>query len=538
MKKALLLFICSLLLLGGLVGCDKKTPANDGEKVLKVGLGSKTNVLDLPIPTDTVSHFVMTQLYEGLFSLGSDGNAVNELADSYTISDDGTVYTITLKDANWSDGQPITAHDFEYGIKRSLYFGVGAAEYVSLITDYVVNADKIAPETPLDQMGDVGVKALDDKTLEITINVPTNYFLTLLSQKVYFPLREDFAPLGDSSWADGPDHPFNGPFKIESNKIGEEIVLVKNDAYRNADKVNLDKVILTIMEDQAAQLNAYQTGDIDFAMNVDQAVIKTLPENEIFVVPSIVNYQIVFNVENTNGTAPGLSDIRVRKALSMAVNRELIAATVAGVNIPLYGTVPVGLPGIDGDFRTEQDNAAKYQAVYDVEAAKALMEEAGYNENNRLKFVYTTNQNARHSDTAQLLQDMWREIYVDLEIEFKEFQVYLDDATNGTFESRRHAFSADYIDPVCYIELFTTDKLETDYFSIPEYDALVAASKLEADNVKRLEMLHAAEKILVEDNVALIPLYSYSTGDLLKPNVTGFESAPDGTIYLRYADIK
>ena len=536
MKKALVLLFCSILLIGGLTGCKTSNNGGSDGKVLRVGLATKTNILDLPIPTDTVSHFVLSQIYEGLFYLAPDGSAANDLVDSYTISDDGLVYTFVLKDANWSDGVPITAADFEYGIKRSLYWGVGAAEYVSLITDYVVNAN-VAPETPLADMDDVGVKVLDDKTLEITINTPCTYFLTLLTQKVYFPLREDFAPLGDSSWADGPDHPFNGAFKIESNKVGEEIVLVKNEAYRDADKVHLDKVILTVMEDQAAQLAAYQTGEIDFAMNIDQAVLKTLADEEIYAPPSIVNYQVVFNIQNTSGNAPGLADVNVRRALSLALDREKIADFVDGVNIPLYGTVPNGLPGATGDFRAEQDAEYKYLATFDVEEAKRLMEAAGYNENNRLSFTYTTNQNARHSDTAQLLQEMWKKIYVDLNIEFKEFQVYLDDANTGSFESRRHAFSADYIDPVCYIELFTTDKLLVDYMGIPEYTALVAQSKLEPDNDKRIELLHEAERILVDEYIGVLPIYSYANGDLLKTNVTGFTAAPDGTIFLRYADI-
>lgn len=218
--KLLAVFVSLMLVLAGCSAKDKDPGNTPSEKVLTVAIGAEPRLPDPHFADDAVSNYVAAQMYEGLFSFTKDGNVQKELAKDYTISDDGLVYTFTLVDAKWSDGVDITAEQFVFGIKRALHIGVEESYYASKIKDYVKGAAAIATGTPLDQMNDLGVRAIDSKTLEITLEHPVAYFLQLLVQKTYYPIREDVVNLNDRLWANKPT-PVTGAFKLESINFKE-----------------------------------------------------------------------------------------------------------------------------------------------------------------------------------------------------------------------------------------------------------------------------------------------------------------------------
>ncbi|MDR1794274.1 MAG: peptide ABC transporter substrate-binding protein [Erysipelotrichaceae bacterium] len=549
MKKVWTLLSVLVILAVLLAGCgDSKSSgssAGSGEKVLTVAIGGEPLNLDPATGNDAVTNYIVANIYEGLFAYDTVGNPVPKLAESWTVSDDGLVYTFKIKPAVWSDGVEITAADFVYGVKRSLNYGAAETYYSSLISDYVAGA-KDADMAPLEDMDDVMVVALDDKTLEITLAAPCAYFLSLLTQKTYFPLRADVAPLAESTWANSKDLPFSGAFKIESYNPSSEVVLVKNDAWRDADNVELDRIIYLVMPDQQAQLMAFENGEIDFAMSVPQDTVKTYDgKPELFIIdPYVIDYFVTINatgdVTGTTGEQAGvpnpvLQDVEIRRALAFAVNREeLLTVLDAGrLQYALYGIVPKGIPGATGDFREEAD-AVEHLIDYDLEAAKAIMEAKGYGPNNMLKLTYKTNDSTFHSTVAQVLQAQWKEIYVDLDIQMTELRVFFDARSQGNFDLARHANSADYMDPMIYLNMYYSANLDAKVVNDPIYDSMIKEAESMLDPVARMEQLHAAEEYLVKEMVYIIPLIGYSNPELLRAGITGIGTGPDGAVDFAY----
>lgn len=556
MKKLLKLMGVFALVVGILTGCSSAPKEDAGDantntgttaaNELVVAIGGEPTYLDPAIAGDAVSNYVTKQMYEGLFSVKPDGSLQNELCESFTVSEDGLVYTYTLTDANWSDGQPITAEDFVYGMKRSIAYGSADAYYGSFLTKTVKGGAEAsavvdaAGQVLIEELPELGIKALDDKTLEITLEKPVPYFNQLLVQGATYPIRSDFAEEKVSAWADSKDVPVSGAFMFESRNASEEIVLVKNPNYRNADQVTLEKITFKIMPDGVAQLNAFKAGELDFAMAPSAETAKTYEgKPELFTIdPYVINY---FVTVNAGSNAPeALQDANVRKALSMAVDRdELIAIIDAGETYyPLYGFIPRGMAGVNGDFREEQDAVLKLSDT-NVEEAKALMAKAGYDETNPLTLTYYYNDSDLHRTVAQVLQEQWKRIGVNVELKTAEVRVFFDDRTNANFELARHANSADYLDPMIYLEMYMragqgTTKVVDDQ----KYEDLIAAANAESDPKVRLEKLHDAENYFVNEMAYIIPLFGYTNPELLRQGITGIETSPDGAVNFRYTKVQ
>ncbi len=545
MKKLLLILLVALLALTGCSSSTNEDPDAPVEKVFTYALGGEPTYLDPAIAGDAVTNKVVSQMYEGLFGVNESGELVNELAESYTVSEDGLVYTFKLIDANWSDGQPITAHDFVYGIKRAVGYGPTDAYYSSFITKNVEGGKEASAllsesvNVAIADLPEMGVVAIDDKTLEITIQKDTPYFVSLLTQGTFFPMREDYAVEAESAWANEVGTPVTGAFMVESISDKEEIVLVPNPNYRLADEVTLDKIVFKIMPDADAQLNAFKAGEIDFAELVPSSAIHTYDgTDEFFTIdPYVINYFVTIN---TGDKAPeALKDVNVRKALNYAVDREsLLAVLDAGsTQYALHGIVPKGIPGATGDFRTEADDVALL-SEYNKEEAIRLLTEAGYTTENPLEISYYYNDSTMHRDVAQVLQAQFKEVGVDLELKTGEIRVFFDDRTNSDYELARHANSADYLDPMIYLEMYLrSSQGTTPAVNDPVYDQMVADANLEKDPVKRMEMLHAAEEYFVAEQAYIIPLFGYTNPMLISTNVSNLGSSPDGALDMRFVEI-
>ena len=540
MKKITRLLACALSL-ALLAGCAPSTPSEtgssdspDGTHTFTYGISSEPDYLDPAICMNSNTSAVLAQLYFPLFRYDEHGNVQNMACESYTVSDDGLTYTFKLVEGNtWSDGQPVTAADYEYGMKRSIGYGPDSA-YAYLLYSTVAGGAE-ANENMLDvaDMTDVGIHALDDTTLEITLAAPCPYFTGLLSNVVAYPLRSDFAVEHESTWANDPAVPTNGAFKLEAVRDKEEVVMVKNEHYVYADQVQTDTLIAKIITDPQAQLSAFQTGELDLALYVPADVSVNYADDPalIHLDPVVSNTFLWMNC--TGETNPALANTDVRRALSMAIDREQLLVLIGAndTKYPLYGYVPKGMADADGgDFRENADAEGRY-ADYDLEQAKALMESAGYNENNRMSLTISYIGTSGNTDICVALQAMWKEIYVDVELSAAEQKAYAQARKAGQYEVATGSTSADYLDPFYYLERWVSYNQSYKQVNDTTYDAMIEEANAQTDPAKRMEMLHEAEKYLVEENAYTIPLYGSGAVALMNTAVSGLKHDPTNSVY-------
>lgn len=532
MKKFKLFGLLSLAVALVLTACSG---GGSSKAEFKVAIGGEPQLLDTALSQDSITHYITAQLYDTLYSYDQQGNLIPNLAESTTVSDDGLTYTVKLVDTVWSDGEKVTADQVVYAAKRSLNLGP-ESYYGYYIHKYVENTEKYIGK-PIADMTDIGITAVDDLTVQFKLIKPIPFFQSLLTGEVFSPQREDVAVEGESTWANEPGNPTTGGYTLKSLKQGREYVVEKNPNYRFADKMTLETIKFVVMEDQQAQLNAFKTGEIDFATSVPSDVVHTFegkPELTLFQ-PYVVNYWVTIN---SFGSVEELKDVNIRRALQLAIDRDQVLQALNGgeIQYPLYGFVPKGIPGANGDFREEAD-AVKKLAVTNKEEAKKLMEAAGYTASNPLKLTYSYNASSTHDTVAQSLQAMWKEVGFDVTLTPAEVRVFFDDRENANFQLARHAMSADYLDPMIYLDMYATNSQKVPVVSDPVYDAMLDASNKERDAKKRMELLHAAEKYLVEEMAYVAPIFGYSVPYLIKAGVKNVTSNPQGSLDLRFVEL-
>ena len=537
--KKLLVALLAMMMVFSLAACGGEGDNGDSGAIkdtFTYALGGEPNYLDPAIASDSVASYVLNQTYFPLFSIGADGSTVKNACVDYSLDASRTVYTFKLTENNyWSDGQKVVAGDYVYGMLRALGLGSGDSYYSYFIRNYVKGASAYgadATTAKIADMTDVAIKAVDDYTIEITLEKPCDYFVGLMTAGVFYPLRKDFAPELDYTWAANL-HPTNGPFVYESIDNATEIVMVKNEYFYDAANIPTNKLVAKIMPDPDAQLMAFQQGGIDFASNVDSSVTKIYADQpELVISDSVINYYMMMNAYRS---LDALKDVNVRKAIQLGIDRSaIVTALDAGeVYYELYGYVPKGFAGVDGDFRAEQD--AENQLIKtDKEEAKRLMAAAGYSEANPLKLEYYYNQAAMHDTVAAVLKEELKSINVDLQLKTGEVRTFFDDRDNGLFQMARHAMSADYMDTTTYLDMATA-KNQKAYQSWGDkhYDELMLeAAKL--SGAERIAKLHEAEKYLVETMAYCVPLFQYDQVSLLAPGITGQMTSPQANFTFWY----
>ncbi|WP_323015267.1 peptide ABC transporter substrate-binding protein [Devosia sp.] len=470
---------------------------------------------------------VIGDYIEGLLTEDAAGDAIAGQAESWDISEDGTVYTFHLRDGiTWSDGVPVTAGDFVYAFQR-LFNPNTAADYAYLqfpiLNSEAINSGEI---TDFDQLG---VKALDDKTLEITLNASTPFFLDALTHYTAFPVpRHLVEKLGDD-WTKVENVVGNGPYLIKEWLPGSYVRSEKNPDYYDAANVQIDEVFYNVLEDQAAALNRYRAGEFDILTDFPADQYQWLQDNmagQAHVQPFLGIYYYVMNQEE----GQLLSDIRLREALSISVLRDVIGPDILGTGeLPAYGWVPPGT----GNYVENAYHPAWADQTYDerVERAKSLLAEAGYGPDHplTLQLRYNTNDNPKRIAVA--ISSMWEPLGVKVDLFNAETAVHYDALRAGDFQVGRAGWLLDYNDPSNTLDLLKTGVSQGDSinwgnnygrFSNDEFDALMVQASSEQDLAKRGEMLAAAEKIAM-DEFAAIPIYWYVSKNVVSPKITGFE---------------
>jgi oligopeptide transport system substrate-binding protein len=440
-----------------------------------------------------------------------------EIATHWDVSADGRTYTFHLRPSEWSDGRPLTAHDFVFSFRR-LVDPRTASKYATnghiFRGGAAISRGEADPET-------LAVQALDDLTLEVTLENPIPYFLSFLTFYSFMPiprhLLDDLAARGieQDLWT-RPEHVVsNGPYRMTEWKFRQRMVFEKNPRYWDARNVRLERIRLAMVESATTALSMYAAGEFDWPGSNT-----ALPAEFMDKLSGYRDFRrhpylaVYFYWINTK--APPLDDPLVRRALSLAIDRESLVAHVArGGQIPSASLVPDGLAGYE----------SVPQPLFDPEAARALLRRAGYARPADLppiRLMYNTAEG--HKQVAEAIQQMWKkELGIRVELENQEWKVFLANAEQMNFQLCRMGWTGDYADPFTFLELLTTDCGNNhSAWSNPEYDALLQAANRTGDSRQRLARLREAEAIMLEAQ-PLIPLYVYTRSQLVKPYVRGIE---------------
>ena len=526
MKKFASLLLAFAMTVGMLTGCggDSGT-SSTGEapaQEVTVAISSTFATLDPALISTTHMAHVYGNMGSNFYRTDANGVLQYDLGESMEKSEDGLTYTFTIKEGlKWSDGEPLTAEHFVYGIKRAIGYGPDNAYTKKNLVNFIAGAEEAANAAmDVADMTNVGVTALDDTTFQVTLSTPCPYFERIFSGNVTSPMRPDFALEHDSSWSVNGTYPSSGPMVLESISPEEEAVLVKNENYWDAENVTLEKATFVVMTDSTAQVNAFRTGDIDIAMSVPSEVATNAEYEPNIVMPEkyVSNYFVLIN-SGPKAQVEALKDENVRKALALAIDKDTMLNILGGkANVRLDGYIPYGFEGVDGnDFRDE-----KSYGEFNLEEAKALMEAAGYNENNHLKFEYLYSNSQFHADVAQILQQMWSQIYVDVELKSIEMGVFYDYVDNGDFTTCRYA-NNDSTDPLSYFQLFTTDSQIDGCQAItdPVLDQMVEEAYKITDHDEYIAKLHEIEDYFVEEKQYVIPLLTQNSVVLVQDGIEG-----------------
>lgn len=509
---------------------DAPEEASEGPKEINLVIPSEPPSLHPQLATDTTSDVIIRSLFEGLTTL-KDGEVINAAAENVEVSEDLLTYTFTLRDAQWSNGDPVTAEDFAYAWEFALN-PENASEYASIL--YPI---KGAQSYNLGEgtVEDLGIEVVDEKTLKVTLENPTPYFLELTAFKTYFPIHKATAE-ANKNWYSEAGFISNGPFVLSDWQHGGSITLDKSESYWDKDNVALDKVNISMVESETTAATMFDAGEIDFIGNPFQTVgldviNKYKQEGILKIQDHTALYMYKFNT-----TGEFTSNVNIRKALTLAIDRQtLIDNITKGEQTPALGMVPPSVKGFEEDRGYFKDN--------DIEEAKKALElgmkELGISDPSEIKINISFNTSEAHAAIAQFIQEGWRtNLGIDVSLDNSEWQVYLDKLTNLDYDVGRLGWIADYNDAYTFLEQYdSAENGNNDTgWENPQYAELLTQSNSETDPAKRLELLKQAEAIIMAE-YPVAPIYYYTNLSVKKDYVENIEPDVLGNIYLKYTDI-
>lgn len=519
-RKALALFLLlSLAACGG--DGSKRVEEGDRLGVLHIGNGAEPAALDPHITTGVSESHIINALFEGLVIKNpSTLEPEPAVAESWEISEDGRTYTFHLReDALWSNGEALTAEDFRWSWMRALMPELGSQYNYMFFS--IVNAQAFA-EGRLEDFSQVGVEVLDPHTLEVRLNEATPYFLQLLDHHSTYPVnRTAVEALGSASdrlsrWARVGNLVGNGPFTLSEWQTNSHIRVEKNPLYWDAATTRLNAIVFYPIDNQATEERMFRDGQLHRTTDVPLDKVPVyLAENPelIRIEPYLGTY-----FYGINTTRPGLDDARVRRALALSVDRELLAETVTqGIYRPGYSVVPPDTMGYNPPQLFE----------YDPDEARRLLAEAGYPKGAGFPgFSILYNTLEQHQKIAVAIQQMWRqELGISVQLVNQEWQVYLDSQNTNNFDVVRRGWIGDYVDPNNFLDLFITGGGNNHTgFSNARYDEIILEqAPATRDRDERYALFHEAERLLMAE-MPLIPLYVYQSKHLVRPSLKGMPS--------------
>ena len=542
--KAVLALLMAGTMMLGVVGCggssDTAGTEASASDSASAGSSSDMNVmLETPVEsldpqqaTDGTSFEVIADYTDGLMQMDADGQAVPAIAESYDLSDDGLTYTFHLRsDAKWSNGTPVTAADFVFAWQRAVDPAV-ASEYAYMLSDIgqVKNAAEIIAGKK--DKSELGVTAVDDVTLQVELNVPVSYFLSLMYFPTFYPVNEEFFNSCGDTFATSPETTLsNGAFVLDSYEpAATAFHLTKNADYYDAAKVQLSGLSYQVIQDSQQALMSYQTGALDTTLVNGEQVDQVKDDPEFMTVGAGYLWYVSPNMS----AVPELANLNVRLAMTMAIDRDAITADVLkDGSAATYTAVPTEFAaGPDGsDFSGDQ---SKFSDVCRFDAAAAAdywakgLEELGITE---LSLDMVVDADDAPQKVAQVLKEQWETtlpgLTVNLVVEPKKQRV--QDMQEGNFQLGLTRWGPDYADPMTYLGMWTTDNSNNyGLWSNADYDAIIAectTGDLCTDAEGRWARLYDAEQIVMDEAV-IYPLYTQCNAEMLSSKVTGVEYHP------------
>ncbi len=485
------------------------------KQIFNVGIGAEAPTLDPQKGQDNVSARIGYDLYEGLATENEKGDIVPGIASKWDISKDGLTYTFNIRpNAKFSDGSPITAEDAVFSYRR-LVDPKLASPYAELIS-MVKNAGSIA--AGITKPEELGVKAIDPNTVQITLTKSTPYFLKLVAfANLAIVKKANVEKFGEQFTQPG-NLVSSGPYKLKYWKIGDKVTTERNTNYWNNSKTVIDTVNYFPISDVNTELQMFQTGQLDFTYDIPSDKFQDLKKSlgkQLFAKPYLSMYFIDFN----NSIAPFKNNPKLRQALSMAIDRKVLAEKVTGRGeIPSYDIVPFGT----SSYKQQNYSWEKLTPEQRIAEAQKLYKEAGYSKEKPLTISYSYNTNALHKKVAIALSSMWEQnLGVKVSLTNQEWKVFLTERMEGRYVTARDGWIADYNDPSSFLDLFQSKYPQNNSkYKNPKYDELILKASLEQNLEKRSKILEQASLVMMNDYAA-IPLYTYVTTHLVKSHLGG-----------------
>ncbi len=516
LRGALATLCCSLLLAcGGPSEADKAVE----EGILLIGNGSEPKGLDPHLVTGVPESQLLRALMEGLVTPHptDDLAPAPGVAETWESNADFTVWTFNLRDTKWTNGDPVTAGDFVYSWQRILSPALGA-EYAEML--YVIrNADDFH-QGRITDFGQVGVRAIDDRTLEVTLEGPTPHFLGMLMHSSFLPVNpravEENGGMTDrqSGWSTLENYVSNGPFQLKEWVTNQVIEVERNPNYWDAATVQLNGIRFYPIDNVGTEEAMFRDGRLHLTNTVSPDKIPSFREempDQLRIEPYLGSY-----FYRINTTRPPFDDVRVRRALALAIDKQLLVDRVTqGGQAPATGFVPSGIAGYTESGAVQ----------FDPEEAKRLLAEAGYPGGRGFPTAeILINTSESHRKIAQALQAMWQEtLGIDVGIYNQEWKVYLDSQSKLDYDISRAGWIGDYVHPTSFLDIFTSGNGNNDTgWSNAQYDALIGRARVAQAEEERMQILQQAESILL-DEMPIVPIYWYTRVYLKDPRVQGWE---------------
>jgi oligopeptide transport system substrate-binding protein len=526
MSGRFLLFLAAFLSLGlSLTACGPqrvhRQPCPAGQLCLEYGNGGDPQSLDPQIATTVGEAAILRELFDGMFTDGPDGSPLPGVAQSWETSADGLVWTFHLRPEKWSDGQPVTANDFVYAYRRMLTPSTGSS-YAYLLyllkNGQAVNEGKLPPEA-------IGAKAIDDETLQLTLEHPASYLPQLLKHQAYFPIPAHLLIARGDAWKTPGVMVSNGAYTLTSWRLGDYVRITKNPLYRDAAHVCFDRVDFFPTIDAVSAERRVLAGELDVNSAIQSNRVRMLRKNPksapyVRSHPFLNSVYLALNITDV----PALRDVRVRQAISMAIDRDFITAKVLGAGqVPTTSFVPLGI----ADYLPRNaPHPGAYWAAWPLDRrqaeARRLLSAAGYTPDHPLNLEIKTSDNG-NSSAVQSIQSDLRSVGVDIHLRLEDGAVVFQSLNLRDFQMGVAGWVADYDDPMTYLALLKSDTGQQNYgdYDNPAYDALLVKSDNEPDPVKRTADLAQAEQLAMDD-ANMVPLYNGVNLSMVSPHLTGW----------------
>ncbi|MBP3814623.1 MAG: peptide ABC transporter substrate-binding protein [Butyrivibrio sp.] len=499
---------------------------------LNVMLETPVESLDPQQATDGTSFEVIADYTDGLMQMDADGQAVNAIAESVDVSDDGLTYTFHLRaDANWSNGEPVTANDFVFAWQRAVDPEI-ASEYSYMLSDIgqIVNAQEIIDGAK--DKSELGVTAVDDKTLEVKLNVPVSYFLSLMYFPTFYPVNQAFYESVGDTFATSPETTLsNGAFVLDDYQpAATAIHLTKNADYYNADSVKLAGLNYQVIQDSQQALMSYQNGDLDTTLVNGEQVDQVKDDPAFQAIGAGYMWYISPNIQDVKE----LANLNIRYAITMALNREAITTDVLkDGSAPTFTAVPMDFAaGPDGsDFSADQtkfSDVCKYDAAAAADYWAKGLEELGVTE---LTLTMIHDADDAPIKVAQVVKEQLETTLPGLTVELQQMpkKERVQRMQEGEFELGLTRWGPDYADPMTYLGMWVTNNSNNyGFWSNAEYDKIIdecTTGETAMDATARWAALYDAEKIVMDEAV-IFPLYTQCNAELISTSVSGIEFHP------------